>query len=203
MEPRFDGSKEFDVPIRSGGIKRCVVRFPTDEEWITFESENKSLRRFLGNDKSVFEETNKERACSRLLDKIRVDKDGAEFDEAMAVLVVDRLKRADVVEVCYEGDQFTVKLEIMDGPTEHVVRDPEAKHLLAYRRTTARTVNNISGRSAETHLNLRAAKEFYDQIHVSHEGYVGAVPIIHMEAVAQAINNQLALFEERVGRPER
>jgi hypothetical protein len=189
MEPRlFDSSKEFDVPIHSGGIKRCVCRFPTDEEWITYESEKKALQRFLGNDKSTWE---------------RVNKDGTEFDEAMAVLVIDRLGRANVTEIAYADDQFRVTLGIVDGSVEHVVKDPDAKALLAYRRTTGRTVTNISGRSAELRVNLRAAKELYDEIHVSSAGYAGTVPIIHMEAVCQAVSNQLRIFEEGAGSPEK
>ena len=93
----FDASKEFVVPILSGGEKRCSVRFPTDEEWCGWARRQRSVRRVLGRGKSQTEEIGLGEVNAELFGKIRLDKDGPVFDEAEAGAVIGKLERAAVV----------------------------------------------------------------------------------------------------------
>ena len=97
--PVFDATKPFVVPILSGGEKQCEVRFPTDEEWCGWARSQRTVRRFLGRGKSQSEDLDLPKINAELFAKIRVDKDGPEFDDAEAGMVIARIERCMVIDV--------------------------------------------------------------------------------------------------------
>src|SRR6204780_3415419 len=104
----FDATKPFVVPILSGGEKSCEVRFPTDEEWCAWARAQRTVRHFLGRGKSHSEDVDLLKINAELFAKIRTDKDGPEFDDAEAGMVVGRTGGGPGASVEREGRNYRV-----------------------------------------------------------------------------------------------
>ena len=77
-----------------GRRKDCEVRFPSDEEWCAWARAQRTVRHFLGRGKSQSEDVDLPKINAELFAKIRTDKDGPEFDDAEAGMVIGRIERA-------------------------------------------------------------------------------------------------------------
>jgi hypothetical protein len=187
----FDVTKQFVVPILSGGEKRCEVRFPTDEEWCAWARRQRTVRRFLGRGKSQTEDLHLDEVNAELFAKIRLDKDGPEFDDADAGMVIGRIERSTVTNVEREGNNYRIEMKVPGARVAHVLRMPTAKEMQDHERASTSTV--AARRSIETRAFLEPSGALYDKLHVSHQGYLGAVPIVHKSAVVTEILAQLAI----------
>ena len=201
MEPRlFDSSKEFEMVIFSGGEKRCIVRFPSDEEWIRWAYRRRQLTHVLSPNKTQTQIVNMRTAAAELLAKIRIDKDGPEFDAAEARSVIDRLRTADVISSEREDAAYRIRLKVAGAETEHVLRMPKRADADDY---ADESIKSTDGRnSRETKILLDPAGPLYDKVLVSNSGYAGAVPIVHKEAAIDEVIAQIRILEEGPASPE-
>ena len=183
----FDSSKQFVVKILSGGEKQCTVRYPSDTEWGERAQKQKLVRRLLGRSKSQYEALNGETVDAELLARIRLDEDGAPFDEAEAAKVIARLERVTVAAVERTGNKYRIELAVPGGRTVHVLRIPSQKDVLEYSRASIHVTDGR--RQQEIRVSLEPAGRLYDKLVESTEGYAGAVPVIHKSA---AISELLA-----------
>jgi len=187
----LDASKEIEVPIMSGGEKRCRVRFPTDAEWCDWARAQRTVRRFLGRGKSQSEEVDLPRINAELFAKIRVDTDGPEFDEAEAGMVIGRIERAVVTECEREGNNYCMAMKVAGAQVTHVLRMPKASEIQEHERASTSVV--AARRSVETRAFLEPSGMLYDKLHVSHDGYAGDVPIVHKSSAVSEVIAQLAI----------
>jgi hypothetical protein len=188
----FDATKPFVVPILSGGEKRCEVRFPSDEEWCAWARAQRTIRRFLGRGKSQSEDLNLAEINADLFAKIRVDKDGPEFDQAEAGVVIGRIERCVVTGIEREGINYRIEMKVPGARVVHVLRMPTAKEMQDHERASVSVV--AARRSVETRAFLEPSGDLYDKLHVSDEGYAGSiVPIIHKSAAVSEVLAQLAI----------
>lgn len=190
-KPVFDASKPFVVPILSGGEKRSEVRFPSDEEWCNWARAQRTVRHFLGRGKSQSQEVNLPQINAELFAKIRLDKDGPEFDEAEAGMVIGRIERCTVINVEREGINYRIEMKVPGARVVHVLRMPTAKEMQDHERASSSTV--AARRSIETRAFLEPSGVLYDKLHVSHEGYAGTVPVVHKSAAVSEVIAQLAI----------
>jgi hypothetical protein len=190
-EPLFDASKPIVVPILSGGEKRCEVRFPTDEEWGAWARAQRTIRHFLGRGKSQSEDLDLPRINAELFKTIRIDKDGPEFDDAEAGMVIGRVERSQVLEVEREGNNYRIAMKVPGARVTHVLRMPTAKEMQEHERASTSVV--AARRSIETRAFLEPSGTLYDKLHVSHDGYAGVVPIVHKSAAVSEVIAQLAI----------
>src|ERR1035437_6422740 len=174
--PVFDAAKPFVVPILSGGEKQCEVRFPSDEEWCGWARAQRPVRHFLGRGKSQSEDVDLPKINAELFAKIRTDKEGPEFDDAEAGMVIGRIERCAVA---------GVEREV------HVLRMPTAKEMQDHERASTSVV--AARRSVETRAFLEPSGALYDKLHISHDGYAGTVPIVHKSAAVSEVIAQLAI----------
>jgi hypothetical protein len=188
---QFDSSKTIVVPILSGGEKRCEVRFPSDAEWCTWARAQRTVRHFLGRGKSQSEEVDLPKINAELFAKIRTDKDGPEFDDADAGMVIGRIERASITGVEREGNNYRLEMKVAGGKVEHVLRMPTAKEIQEHERASTSVV--AARRSVETRAFLEPSGALYDKLHVSHDGYAAAVPIVHKSAAVSEVIAQLAI----------
>lgn len=180
----FDSSKTFVVPTIDG--KRCVVRFPTDQEWCDRARRQKLIRRDLGRGKSQFDPGRAKAIDADLFARIRQDADGPEFDEHDAAYVIDRLDRATVQNLERAGNEYTVALKVPGAVTVHVLRIPSQKQVDEYGDASAPPP--IHGeRTTELRVFLEPAGPLYDAVLARNDGYSGAVPIIHKLAAVSAM----------------
>jgi hypothetical protein len=190
-KPVFDAAKPFVVPILSGGEKTCEVRFPTDDEWCSWARGQRTVRRFLGRGKSQSEDLDLPKINAELFAKIRTDEDGPEFDDAEAGMVIGRIERCTVVSVEREGINYRIDMKVPGAHVTHVLRMPTAKEMQDHERASTSVV--AGRRSIETRAFLEPSGALYDKLHVSHEGYAGAVPIVHKSAAVSEVIAQLAI----------
>ena len=188
---QFDSSKPFVVPILSGGEKRCEVRFPSDKEWCDWARAQRTVRHFLGRGKSKSDDVDLPRINAELFAKIRIDRDGAEFDEAEAGVVIGRVERATIVEVDREGDSYRIQMKVPGARVVHVLKMPTAKQMQDHERASTSAVG--ARRSVEIRAFLEPSGDLYDKLHVSHEGYASEVPIVHKSAAVSEVIAQLAI----------
>ena len=187
----FDATKTIEVHILSGGDKRCEVRFPTDAEWCGWARAQRTVRHFLGRGKSQSEEVDLPKINADLFAKIRIDKDGPEFDDADAGMVIGRIERATITDVEREGNNYRLEMKVAGGKVEHVLRMPTAREIQEHERASTSVV--AARRSVETRAFLEPSGALYDKLHVSHDGYAAAVPIVHKSAAVSEVIAQLAI----------
>jgi hypothetical protein len=189
--PVFDAGRPFVVPILSGGEKSCEVRFPSDEEWCAWARAQRTVRRFLGRGKSQSEDLDLPKINAELFAKIRTDKDGPEFDDAEAGMVIGRIERCAVANVEREGINYRIEMKVAGARVTHVLRMPTAKEMQDHERASTSVV--AARRSVETRAFLEPSGALYDKLHVSHDGYAGAVPIVHKSAAVSEVIAHLAI----------
>jgi hypothetical protein len=188
-KPLFDASKPIVVPILSGGEKRCEVRFPTDEDWCFWARAQRTIRHFRG--KSQSEDVDLPKINGELFRKIRIDKDGPEFDDAEAGIVIGRVERCQVADIQREGVNYRIEMKVPGARVTHVLRMPTAKEMQDHEKASTSVV--AARRSVETRAFLEPSGALYDKLHVSHEGYAGDVPIVHKSAAVSEVIAQLAI----------
>jgi len=76
---------------------------PSDEECCAWARAQRTVRHFLGRGKSQSEDVDLPKINAELFAKIRTDKDGPEFDNAEAGMVIGRIERCAVASVEHEG----------------------------------------------------------------------------------------------------
>jgi hypothetical protein len=182
-KPLFDASKPIVVPILSGGEKQCEVRFPTDEEWCAWARAQRTIRHFLGRGKSQSEDVDLPKINAELFARIRIDKDGPEFDDAEAGMVIGRVERSQVT--------YRIEMKVPGARVTHVQRMPTAKEMQDHEKASTSVV--AARRSVETRAFLEPSGALYDKLHVSHAGYAGDVPIVHKSAAVSEVVAQLAI----------
>lgn len=196
----FNRAAEFVVKILSGGEKSCVVRFPTDAEWIERAGKLKTVSRLLGRGKSRNETLNSRQLSADLFARIRKDTDGAPFDAVEAAQVIGRLETASIQAVTREGDSFRLRMRVPGAVVEHLVGMPRLADLDAY--TDASTTITNERRAQEIRVNLEPAARLYDKYVQGTSGYAGegpgSVPVVHKEVVCMEIVAQLHALEEEL-----
>ena len=70
-------------------------------------------------------------------------------------------------------------------------RVPTAKEMQDHERASTSVV--AARRSVETRAFLEPSGALYDKLHISHDGYAGAVPIVHKSAAVSEVIAQLAI----------
>ena len=144
----FDAEKIIEVPIMSGGEKRCQVRFPNDPEWCAWARAQRTVRHFLGRGKSQSEEMDLPKINAELFAKIRVDKDGPDFDDAEAGLVIGRIERAAITNVTREGVNYRIEMKVCGAQVVHTLRMPKASEIQEHERASTSVV--AARRAVET-----------------------------------------------------
>lgn len=202
-EQLFDRGKEFEVPIMSGGVKRCVVRWPTDAEWCERTRKQAIVKSNLGRGKSTTDVLNAKELDAALFAKIRIDKDGPEFDDADAVAVIRKLGRCELLGpeddqppvALREGDNFRIRFKVPKATVVHVLRGPRQVDIQRY--SAASVGVPVDERNHQTfRFKLEPAGELYDAIKVESTGYADGVPITHKEAAIAALLQALQIEDE-------
>src|SRR5271157_1489625 len=107
-------------------------------------------------------------------------RDRPEFDDAEAGMVIGRIERCTVTTVDREGINYRIEMKVPGARVAHVLRMPTAKEMQDHERASTSIV--AARRSVETRAFLEPSGALYDKLHVAHEGYAGAVPIVHKSA---------------------
>jgi len=167
--------------------KTAFLRLPTNEEMLERLDQQKSIRRTIGRRKSQTEFVPNLKADLDLFCKIRLDKDGAEFDEFEAGNAISKLTFCEVTDCQRAGDEYRVALRTPFGETVHVVRIPTQRDITVYRRTVVSSTDLPHGQE-ELRYRIEPAVDLYDSVVTKIEGYAASfkpadVPPHHKSAV--------------------
>lgn len=188
----FDSRKEYEVRIPSGGIKTCVLRFPTDDQFIARTRAQRTIRRESGG-VVTSEAPNTHRANLELFEQIRIDKDGVPFDEFEATKAIERIERIEVIGCDRAGEEFAVRMRVPGGEVVHRLRVPMQADIVAYARGSVH--RRDQRRESVTIIDLTPAGVLWGKISAGVDGYAegSVVPITHKDA---AIVEMLSEMEE-------
>ena len=167
--------------------KTAVLRLPTSQELLDRLDQQKSIRRTIGRRKSQTEFVPNLKADLDLFTKIRLDKDGAEFDEFEAGNAISKLTFCEVTDCQRAGDEYRVNLRTPFGETVHLVKIPTQRNITVYRRTVVSATDLPHGQE-ELRYRMEPAVELYDSVVSKVEGYAASfkpsdVPPHHKSAV--------------------
>lgn len=183
-----DGSSVKGVTVRvPNPPKSAVLRLPTSEEMLVRLESQKSIRRSMGRRKSQTEFIPNPKADMDLFNKIRLDKNGEEFDEFEAASAVSKLTYCEVMD-CEETDaEYRVTLKTPFGEVIHTLGKPSEKDLFTYRRSVLSSVDLPHGQE-ELRYRTEPAIALYGSVVKKIEGYAEGiqpadVPPHHKSAV--------------------
>ena len=167
--------------------KTAQLRLPTNEEMLERLDQQKSIRRTIGRRKSQTEFVPNLKADLDLFCKIRLDKDGAEFDEFEAGNAISKLTFCEVTDCQRAGDEYRVTLRTPFGATIHQVKIPTQRDITVYRRTVVSSTDLPHGQE-ELRYRIEPSVGLYDSVVTKVEGYAGSlkpadVPPHHKSAV--------------------
>jgi hypothetical protein len=167
--------------------KTAQLRLPTNEEMLERLDQQKSIRRTIGRRKSQTEFVPNLKADLDLFNKIRLDKDGAEFDEFEAGNAISKLSFCEVTDCQRAGDEYRVTLRTPFGETVHMVKIPTQRDITVYRRTVVSSTDLPHGQE-ELRYRIEPAVDLYDSVVTKIEGYAAPikpadVPPHHKSAV--------------------
>jgi hypothetical protein len=167
--------------------KTAFLRLPTNQEMLERLDQQKSIRRTIGRRKSQTEFVPNLKADLDLFNKIRLDKDGAEFDEFEAGNAISKLSFCEVTDCQRAGDEYRVTLRTPFGETVHMVKIPTQRDITVYRRTVVSSTDLPHGQE-ELRYRIEPAVDLYDSVVTKIEGYAAPikpadVPPHHKSAV--------------------
>jgi hypothetical protein len=167
--------------------KTAQLRLPTNEEMLERLDQQKSIRRTIGRRKSQTEFVPNLKADLDLFNKIRLDKDGAEFDEFEAGNAILKLSFCEVTDCQRAGDEYRVTLRTPFGETVHMLKIPTQRDITVYRRTVVSSTDLPHGQE-ELRYRIEPAVDLYDSVVTKIEGYAASfkpadVPPHHKSAV--------------------
>ena len=167
--------------------KTAFLRLPTNQEILERLDQQKSIRRTIGRRKSQTEFVPNLKADMDLFTKIRLDKDGAEFDEFEAGNAISKLTFCEVTDCQRVGDEYRITLRTPFGETGHQVKIPTQRNITVYRRTVVSATDLPHGQE-ELRYRMEPAVELYDSVVTKVEGYAASlmpadVPPHHKSAV--------------------
>ena len=90
-----------------------------------------------------------------------------------------------------EGINYRIEMKVPGARVVHVLRMPTAKEMQDHERASTSVV--AARRSIETRAFLEPSGALYDKLHISHDGYAGAVPIVHKSAAVSEVIAKLAI----------
>lgn len=183
LKRTFDATAPFIVEIISGGIRRAVLNYPTDKQWIARSAASKTVRLDIGRGKSRSDRTPIEDFDKGLFTQQLAETPEVEFDEFEATLVIERLMKADVIDSeIIGGDTARVSMEVFGGAiVEHMIRMPRRRQVVEYGRAAVHHTSTQKG--GETTISLEPTQKLFDDLVVSSTGYKEGtrIPIIHKD----------------------
>jgi hypothetical protein len=185
----FDTTSTITVGLRVDGVGKTdiVVRWPNDEEWATHRRRSKVVLRGLGRGASQVE-TDSGAADSKLYEVIKLD--GAPpLSMGEAETIIKIIGKCDVTRVDLGADEAEAELQILTGLVKHTVHIPTMDAIRKYQKTTHYI--HLPYNCQEVRSSLDAAAALWDACGGKADGYAGAVPNIHKDAVIRKVIDEI------------
>lgn len=127
-----------------------------------------------------------------LFRNLRLDKDGAAFDEYESSRALDKLTSSWLVDSTRDGNQYLVTLGTIFGEVKHRIGIPTERDMAQYRRAIGNAYD-ARQRSEEFRLDAAAIAKLYDGLAASIEGYAPGYQIANVPP-----NHKAAVFTQAI-----
>jgi hypothetical protein len=154
--------------------KVAFLGLPTNEQMVERLDSQKSIRRSLGRRKSQTDYSPNTKADLALFQKIRLDKDGPDFDEYEAANALGKLTSAEVTGCERDGEEYTVTLKTPFGEVKHSLNVPTQRDLQQYRRSVVSSIDLPHG-VEELRYKIDPALKLYEAVIATIAGYSPSV----------------------------
>jgi hypothetical protein len=191
-EPRlFDVAQDFNkIPARTpeGAPIEVAVSFPTDAQWVERKRKTRILHQQLGRGYTKTQSLADPKTDLKIYEAIR--RNGAEsLDGDEAGILLDRLQKADTIEVTWDGSGAVVLLSVPHGITvSHTFTAvPNAKQVRKLREESA-VLRQLPNNTIETKLHLDAGVRLWQKCGGASQSYLnGIIPALHKDAAIRAV----------------
>lgn len=175
----FDINRPLKTKVPIDGEMRVVqVRFPNDQEFLTYHNTRRVVDINLGRGKTETDVEKATEAAAALYSKIAIEP--SSIPPAAAELVISKLIRCEVVSAEPHGAGFLVVVRALGFEAlKHEMRMPSADQVKRFDAIT-RTVGD--GKRVEYKVDLAASGALYDELAASREGYASGIPLVHKHA---------------------
>jgi hypothetical protein len=184
QKPTFNVAAEFVLKV-PGTAKTCTMRFGSDADWCGWARKQTSIKRNIGRGNFRYDPVNAAPVNAELFSKLRVDADGQQLDAAEIASIIGRLQRAQVLDAEQEGAQYRLTIGVLGASTVHVLRAPRVAETDEYENASVSVLHGTRSQQIRTFLD--PVGPLYDALHISHEGYAAAVPIVHKAAAVAEV----------------
>jgi hypothetical protein len=189
--PRIGEINGFPVQIQNPP-KTAVLRLPTNEEMLAYQSKQKFLYRSLGRRKGQLEPVPNVETSLELFKKLRIDR-GEEFDGDEAEYAIGQLTQCKISKTTRAGDSYVIVLRTMFGDVTFTMGIPVMRDLSAYRRARIKGIDLPHG-VEERRLPPEPAAKLFDACIREVEGYAEGItdpPPHHKAEVVVALSNAI------------
>jgi hypothetical protein len=193
----FTTTKEFEIRVRSGGWKTCVLRWPTDEEFVELYRKQQTVRTFVGRGNTETSEFGVDESSALLLAACRKDADGDPMDACTMRKVIDKLRELST-DLPIETDAgWEIRCYALGQEMTHVIKEPSGKQVEDWKGRVF--VTRPGRRTVTVTSHIQVSAKLYDELLVSTTGYDCAVPINHKHIVMVNLIAHLEYLEEHEG----
>lgn len=214
----FDQNKKFTVGIYSGGaVKRCLVRWPVDQEWTANAAKRTLITEAKGDGTVIRAEHLK--ADGELFRRIRIKKEHCPESEDASQLYWDDLDDSEAAEVIRKLEYCMATPDtacVLNGSTgqvnfratlpkpgftiSHTMKIPGQHHFREYQRD--KDAERIKKGRVESHSNLALSESLYDELALSSDGYAGSVPVVHKDFAVRLLMERFAEEVAKLDEPD-
>lgn len=185
----FDTASTITIGLRtaSAGKTDITVRWPTDEEWAAHRKRSRMLMRQLGRGASEME-NDTTAADAKLYEAIKLN--GApDLSSGEATSIVRAISKCEVTRVDLGPNEAEADLQILTGTVTHTVRIPTMDEVRRLHRSTRYIT--LPYNCQEVRTSLEASAALWDACNGKTEGYEGAVPNLHKDAVIRQVIQEI------------
>lgn len=186
----FDMKADIGLKIVSddGDIKKIIVRFPDDNEFIEWRRRKKILQKDLGRRNFEMQNATPSDYDLELATKLRRDEDGPEINNADALHVMNSLANCEVENRPErEGKTFVIEMTVRNKTlTTHTLRIPSTQDMMHHDGMRSSVIHGAYG-FQEIRLNYQSSAELYDKLKVSASGYANDIPVVHKAEIINVL----------------
>jgi len=185
----FNTADTITISLRVAGVGKTdvTVRWPTDDEWATHRKRSRLLMRQLGRGASEYD-NDTANADLKLYETIKLN--GAPpLSTGEATVVIRTIAKAEVTKAELGADEAEAELQILTGRVNHTLRIPTLDEVRKLNKSTKYIT--LQYNTQEVRSSVEAGAALYDACGGKADGYAGAVPNIHKDAVIRQVINEI------------
>lgn len=191
----FDVSKPFRANIGKDAEGKAIIaslRYPSDDDWESRARRHPAKKKIGERGSTKFLDTDTSEFDGELVRKLLIEGSPTIDDPYLAAKVINALDRSMVESIEPEGSNYRMTMVVYgvdknqdDGKarTVHIMKAPTERQISRYNMKGVSSGSERRDRTITTVQVLDVGAKLYDELMVSTEGYAGAIPLNHKNAI--------------------